>query len=109
MAYRDPRLALEEKARHLEQELAEAREEIATQGQTIDRLRVELDEARRLPLGLRLGRGLVYMAAGAVSGLAMTVFPASATGKIGLLVPGVLIGALFGGLYGLMQDLPSRY
>lgn len=100
---------MEEKARGLEQELADAREEIEAQQKTIDLLRRDLEAARRLPIGLRLGRGLIFMSVGSVGGVVLTVFPASAANNIGLLLPGVLLGALFGGLYGLMQDLPSRY
>lgn len=108
MAYRDERLAQQEKLERLSRELHTAQQGLAERERTIRLLRERLDEARRRPLHVRIGHGAVFTAIGAVSGIAMSIFPVSATGNLRLMLPFVLLGSLFGGLYGLMDDIPSR-
>lgn len=108
VAYRDERLAQEEKLQRVSRELLEAQLHLADRERTIERLQAHLDEARRRPLHVRIGHGAVFTAVGALSGVVLSIFPVTATGNLHLVLPFVLLGGLFGGLYGLMDDIPRR-
>ena len=105
VAYRDPRLALEEKVRRLESDLLEANERLDAQRLHTEELERRLRHARKVPFVERLGQGTIYAAVGAVGGLLVAALGAVASGNLMMLVPGVLLGALFGGLYGLGEDI----
>jgi hypothetical protein len=98
VAYRDQQTAEKARIESLERELAEARSRAETHRQENQRL-------RRILRTYRLGRGVVFAAAGGLLGLAASSTLAGATGHVRLLVPGALLGGLFGMLMGLARDI----
>jgi hypothetical protein len=98
VAYRDHASAQQARLEVLERELAEAR-------QAAERYQRENQRLRRAVATYRVGRGLLMSAVGAVAGAVVTAVPAAASGNVRLLVPGALLGALFGMLVGLAREI----
>jgi hypothetical protein len=98
VAYRDQETATQAHIEALEQELRDAVVEAERHREENRRLRARL----RI---FRIGRGLVYAAIGSLLGLIAGVLLATGTANLFFLVPGALLGGLFGMLLGLARDI----
>lgn len=98
VTYRDEQTALHARVEALEREVTDAQREA-------QRLRDDNERLRWQVRRFRIGRGAVFAAVGGLAGLLFSAIPAATADNLRLLLPGALLGGLFGMLHGLSRDI----